>query len=93
MTETTLEVRLPFDILQLGLSKDDIQRRISEWVAISLFTEGQISSGKAARLLNINRVDFLTLLRKHGIAYVNYSPEELSEEIDSANRIESQDHP
>lgn len=92
MTETTFEVHLPFDILQLGLSKDDIQRRISEWVAISLFTEGQISSGKAARLLNINRVDFLTLLRKHGIAYVNYSPEELSEEIDSANRIDAQDH-
>lgn len=93
MTETTFEVRLPFDILQLGLSRDDIQRRISEWVAISLFTEGQISSGKAARLLNINRVDFLNLLRKYGIGYVNYSPEELNEEIDSANRIDAQDHP
>lgn len=93
MTETTFEVRLSFDILQLGLSRDDIQRRVSEWIAISLFTEGQVSSGKAARLLNISRIDFLALLRKHGIAYVNYSPEELSEEIDSANRVESQDHP
>ncbi len=93
MTETTFEVRLPFDILQLGLSRDDIQRRVSEWVAISLFTEGQVSSGKAARLLNISRVDFLALLRKHGIAYVNYSAEELSEEINSANRIEAQELP
>ena len=90
MTETTFEVKLPSNLLQLGLSKDDIQQRISEWMVLSLFTEGRISSGKAARILNISRVDFLALLRRRGIAYVNYSPEELSEEIDSASRIESQ---
>ena len=87
MSETTFEIHLPSTLLHLGLSKDDIQQRISEWVALSLFTEGKISSGKAARLLNISRVDFLALLRRRGIAYINYSPEELSEEIDSANRI------
>jgi predicted HTH domain antitoxin len=87
MSETTFEIHLPSNLLQLGLSKDDIQQRISEWVALSLFTEGKISSGKAARLLNISRIDFLALLRRRGIAYINYSPEELSEEIDSANHI------
>jgi predicted HTH domain antitoxin len=87
MSETTFEIHLPSNLLQLGLSKDDIQQRISEWVALSLFTEGKISSGKAARLLNISRVDFLALLRRRGIAYINYSPEELSEEIDSASRV------
>lgn len=93
MSDTTFELHLPSNLLQLGLSKDDIQQRISEWVALSLFTEGRISSGKAARILNISRVDFLALLRKRGVAYINYSPEELSEEIDSASRIEAQDHP
>ncbi|MDO8752931.1 MAG: UPF0175 family protein [Anaerolineales bacterium] len=87
MSDTTFEVHLPSNLLQLGLSKDDIQQRVSEWVALSLFTEGRISSGKAARLLNINRIDFLTLLRRRGVAYINYSPEELSEEIDSVSRI------
>ncbi len=92
MSNITFEVHLPSNLLQLGLSKDDIQQRISEWVAFSLFTDGHISSGKAARLLNISRVDFLALLRRRGIAYINYSPEELSEEVDSASRIDTQAH-
>ena len=92
MPESTFEVQLPSNLLQLGLSRDDIQQRISEWVALSLFTEGRISSGKAARFLNISRIDFLALLRRRGVAYINYSPEELSEEIDSASHIDSQAH-
>ena len=54
---------------------------MKEWLVLSLFTEGHISSGKAAHLLNISRVDFLDLLSARGIAYINYSPEELAEEF------------
>jgi predicted HTH domain antitoxin len=43
--------------------------------------EGRISSVKAARLLNISRVEFLNLLRARGIAYVNFTPDELAEEL------------
>jgi len=45
------------------------------------FIEERISSGKAAQLLDMSRVEFLPLLREGGIAYVNYSPEELAEEL------------
>jgi predicted HTH domain antitoxin len=54
---------------------------------LSLFTEGQISSGKAARLLNITRVEFLALLRTRGIAYINYTPDELEEEFAAVQAI------
>ncbi len=81
------QVQLPSSLLQLGLSKDDIQGRIVEWVVLLLFTEGRISSGKAARLLNINRLDFIALLKTRGIAYINYSPEELAEEIETAKHL------
>jgi len=63
------------------LDQNEIQRRVKEWLVLSLFTEGHISSGKAAHLLNISRVDFLDLLSARGIAYINYSPEELAEEF------------
>jgi predicted HTH domain antitoxin len=81
MTETTFEVRVPTSLLRYGFDQNEIQRHIAEWIVLSLFTEGHVSSGKAARLLNINRVEFLALLRTRGIAYINYTPEELEEEF------------
>jgi predicted HTH domain antitoxin len=81
MVETTFEVRVAAPLLRFGIDQNEIQRRINEWLVLSLFTEGHISSGKAARLLNIKRIEFLALLRARGIAYVNYTPDELAEEF------------
>jgi predicted HTH domain antitoxin len=88
MAETTFEVRVPAALLQLGLDQNEIQRRVTEWLVLSLFTEGHISSGKAARLLDMNRVEFLALLRARGIAYVNYTPDELAEEFAAVQALE-----
>jgi len=81
MTEFTFEVCVPAPLLQLGIDQNEIQRRVTEWLVLSLFSEGRISSGKAARLLNITRVEFLALLRARGVAYINYTPDELVEEF------------
>ncbi|MBK9050270.1 MAG: UPF0175 family protein [Chloroflexi bacterium] len=81
MSDTILEVRVPQRLLQLGLNATDVQNRLVEWLVFSLFTEGHISSGKAAKLLNISRIEFLALLRNHGIAYVDYTDEEINEEL------------
>lgn len=87
MSETIVEVRVPTPILQLGLDHEEVQRRVIEWLVLSLFTEDRISSGKAARLLNISRIEFLALLRKRGIAYVDYSEEELAAEFAAVNNL------
>lgn len=88
MTEATLEVQVPAPLLQFGLDQNEVQRRVVEWLILSLFTEGHISSGKAARLLSISRVEFLALLRARGIAYINYSPEELADEFTAVGMLE-----
>ncbi len=80
MTNTTLEIQVPSPLLRLGISREDISSRITKWLVFSLFTEGRISSGKAGQLLGISRIEFLALLRKHGIAYVDYTDDELSDE-------------
>lgn len=87
MSETTLQVRVPTPILQYGFDQNEIERRINEWLVFSLFTENHISSGKAAKLLNLSRVTFLTLLRARGIAYLNYTPEELEDEFEAVERF------
>jgi len=69
------------------LTNQDTKPR-NEWIVLSLFIEERISSGKAAQLLNISRVEFLRLLRKYGITYVNYSSDELEEEIAAIQALE-----
>lgn len=88
MAETTFEIRVPTPLLQFGFDRNQIQRRITEWIVISLFTEGHISSGKAARLLNINRLEFLALLRGRGVAYIHYTSDELAEEFAAVQALE-----
>ena len=54
MSDATIEVRVPTDLLAFGLDQDQIQHRVTEWLVMSLFTDSRISSGKAAKLLNIS---------------------------------------
>lgn len=89
MSETTFEVRVPTNLLEYGFNQKQVQRHVTEWIVLSLFTEGRISSGKAAQLLNTTRIKFLALLRKRGIAYIDYSPEELAEEFEAVKTLQT----
>lgn len=91
MTKMTVEIQIPGSFSQLGFDRTEIQRRVIEWMALSSFTEGRISSGKAAGLLNISRVAFLDLLRARGVAYVNFSVEELQDEFAAVDELEVKD--
>ena len=82
MQTTTVEITLSEDLLSLmGLDKEKVQEEVEKWLVLSLFREGRISSGKAGRLLGIGRRGFLDLLDREGIAYLDYSVEELEEEL------------
>jgi len=89
MLETTLNVRVPNSLLNLGLTQEDIQRRVSEWLVFSLFSEGKISSGKAGKLLGISRLEFIKLLQTRGIAFINFTEDELNEELDAVKKLAS----
>ena len=71
----------------MGFDKTEIQRRATEWLTISLFSEGRISSGKAAQMLNMSRIDFLQLLSSRGVAYVNLNEDELDEEFKAVDSL------
>jgi predicted HTH domain antitoxin len=87
MESITYQVQVPASLSRLGVTQKEIQRRVNEWLVLSYFTESRISSGKAARLLGITRSDFLDLLRERGISYLNFTKDELKEEIKAAKSI------
>jgi predicted HTH domain antitoxin len=84
MREATFEVRIPAELLDYGFQADDIQRHVMEWLVLSLFKDRHISSGKGAKLLSLTRIEFLALLRRRGVAYIDFSPAELDEEFTAA---------
>lgn len=90
MADIVVEVRIPAPLLQLGLDREEVQRRVAEWLVLSLFTEDRISSGKAARLLKMSRIDFLALLRQRGIAYLDFSEDELVDEFAAVEKLSPQ---
>ena len=63
------------------------QLHLTEWLVFSLFKDERVSSGRAARLLGITRLEFLDLLRRRGIAYLDYSPDEIAEELEAVQRL------
>jgi len=88
MSDVVFEVKLPPELVRLGYDQHRVQQNVREWMVLSLFTDGVISSGKAAKLLGISRIAFLALLRRRGIAYVDFSPEELAEEISAVDALQ-----
>lgn len=87
MQESTIEIRVPQSLLEYGLRTEEIQLRVAEWLAISLFIEGRVTSGKAASLLGLNRVQFLQMLRQRGVNYVDFTTEEVAEELAAAEAL------
>jgi predicted HTH domain antitoxin len=81
MTTTTFEIHISQPLLQFGFNQSKIQQQVEEWLVLSLFTDGRVSSGKAAQLLGMNRLDFIELLHRRGIAFIDYTIEELAQEF------------
>ena len=67
--------------MTLHRKEDLIEREIAEVVALHLYSQGQITSGNAANIIGISRVEFLQLAGKEKIPMFEYSEEELANEL------------
>lgn len=65
------------------MTKEELEHHIRLMAALKMFELGKISSGKAAELVGISRVEFLEICGRYGVSIFNYSPEEVEEEIKS----------
>jgi predicted HTH domain antitoxin len=80
-----LEIPYPEDLPKtLGATPEEFERELRFLVAAKLYEMGRISSGRAAELTGINRVEFLEGLGRYRISVLNYSLEELEREIGEA---------
>lgn len=67
--------------ITLHARENIIEREIAEIVALHLYSQGQISSGTAANIIGISRVEFLQFAGKEKIPMFEFSKEELANEL------------
>lgn len=81
----TIEIPYPEDLPEaLGESPEAFEREIIFLVAAKLYELGRISSGRAADLAGMGRVEFLDKLGQYRFSIFNYPLEELEQEIGEA---------
>jgi predicted HTH domain antitoxin len=79
LTSMTLVVEYPKHLPDaMQLSPAEFEREAKLALAAKLFETGRLSSGLAARLAGLERVEFLRALGRYQVSSVNIGAEELS---------------
>lgn len=85
MAQNVLTIEYSDDLVQRsGLSKDGFADEARFLLAAKLYELGRLSSGEAASLAKMGRVDFLLGLSKIGIPMSNLQAEDIAADIDFA---------
>ena len=77
-----LTIEIPPDVLlATGQSREEFIREAKVLLAAKLFELGRLSSGKAAQLCDMGRVDFLLMMSRMGIPVADLGEDEMQQEF------------
>jgi predicted HTH domain antitoxin len=81
----TIEIQLPEEtLLSLKESEASFAQEIKMLAAVKLFELGKLSSGRAAQLAGMSRIQFLMSLGRYQVSPFNLTAEELRRDIANA---------
>ena len=63
------------------MTREELEHHIRLMAALKMFELGKVSSGKAAELAGISRVEFLETCGRYRVSIFNYPPEKAEEEL------------
>lgn len=66
----------------MRMNKSEFEKEIKISGLVKLFELGKISSGTAAKVLELSRIEFLELLAKYNVGFLNV--EDLNEDLQNA---------
>ena len=75
-------LRYPGDLaLAVQVTPEELEAQIRLMAALKMFELGKLSSGKAAELAGLSRVEFLEACGRYRVSIFNYQPDELEAEL------------
>jgi len=84
MSERAITLQLPNDLeLAVQTTPEELEAQIRLMAALKMFELGKLSSGKAAELAGMSRVEFLEMCGRYRVSIFNYPPEEVENELRS----------
>ncbi len=82
---STVQLEIPEEVLiSLKQTPETIARELQILAAVKLFELGKLSSGRAAQLAGMSRVQFLLLLGQYQVSPFSLSTEELERDVNNA---------
>lgn len=82
METEELKIRYPSGFeLAVHMTKDELEHHIRLMAALKMFELGKVSSGKAAELAGMSKVEFLETCGRYRVSLFNYTPEDAEEEL------------
>ncbi|MDA1191369.1 MAG: UPF0175 family protein [Candidatus Poribacteria bacterium] len=64
-----------------------IEDSVRELILLALYGQGEVSSGRAAQLLNMDRVEFIKHASRRGIPYIEMDADEWAHEMETISRL------
>ncbi len=65
----------------IHMTKEELEHHIRLMAALKMFELGKVSSGKAAELAGMSRIEFFEACGRYRVSPFNYPPEEAEEEL------------
>ena len=62
-------------------TSEELEAQVRLMAALKMFELGKLSSGKAAELAGMSRVEFFEMCGRYRVSIFNYSPEDLESEL------------
>lgn len=81
---TTLIIDYPEGLeTAVSMTKQEFAAEVRLMAALKMFELGKLSSGKAAQLAGISRVEFFEMCGRYQVSIMNYSADEIEAELTS----------
>ncbi len=88
MERISVTLTLPRDLLDaLEGPEDQREQRLKLLIALELFREEKISSGKAAEVAGLSKAQFVDELDRREIPYFTETPEELARQMEDLREL------
>ncbi len=77
-------INLPDDLAaSIEMTPEELASQVRLMAALKMFELGKISTGKAAELAGLTKVDFIEVCSRYHVSMFNYKPDEVEAELRS----------